>query len=164
MFTTLLGMYLFSYGSSSSPQQSQNQNINTNHFNGYNAPMNHSGLYFNSQNFYPNSILWVISDLQQNYYAQLIQNQNYMMAQMQQGQNMQGGYQMNGFGSQNNGGQQRRWLLWYQLLTHIFYWLIESLIKKIKLFMIAALLTHKNRKELIRHNKKHNHREYLRAL
>lgn len=30
--------------------------------------------------------------------------------------------------------------------------------------MIAALLTHKNRKDLVRKNKKHNHREYLRAL
>lgn len=30
--------------------------------------------------------------------------------------------------------------------------------------MIAALLNHKIRKELIRNNKKHNHKEYLRAL
>jgi hypothetical protein len=54
------------------------------------------------------------ADFQQNYLAQLAQSQNYMMAQnyIRQGQNMQNGYQMSGYGQQQNpngnNGQYRR--------------------------------------------------------
>lgn len=62
------------------------------------------------------------ADFQQNYLAQLAQSQNYMMAQnyIRQGQNMQNGYQMSGYGQQQNpngnNGQYRRWLFWWESL------------------------------------------------